>query len=240
MDKFVTIKKKTPIPAPQFQTIINRDGAVVELCKKFFTAEEAELIFKELQSSPHWNFDITLTKGGLKQTHRHVMLMSSMSDDDSKEKNTNTNTYASIRTNTGTEERNCYLFTPLLQKAKEKIEAQTGMTYNFAYLNLYRDGEDHISWHADNEEKVGFPIVSLSLGESRDFILRHIVDTRLAQELEDPSLKREALENAKLKVQLDSGDVLIMKGRTQQVYQHQVPPRVNSKHPRINITFRIR
>ena len=39
-------------------------------------------------------------------------------------------------------------------------------------MNLYRDGNDYINFHADNETKD--TIASVSLGVTRRFLLRHI------------------------------------------------------------------
>ena len=246
MDKFVKIKKKE-LPKQDVQTIIDNEGAIVELYKGFLSKEDSLLLYKELQASPHWNFDMTMTKGGLKQTHRLVMSMAEESYEPSDYSYPNsTNPLPDTKKETTDTKESEYVnrknhpFTPLISKAKQLIEEQTKTKYNFAYLNLYRNGKDHLGWHADKEEVPNATIASLSLGEARDFMLRHIGQTRLAQELEDSALRREALEQAKMKVQLESGDLLIMRGRTQQVYHHHVPPRVNSVDPRINITFRTR
>lgn len=39
-------------------------------------------------------------------------------------------------------------------------------------MNLYRDGNDHINFHADNEAKD--IIASVSLGATRTFQIRHL------------------------------------------------------------------
>jgi alkylated DNA repair dioxygenase AlkB len=132
------------------------------------------------------------------------------------------------------------VFPPLLMKAHDKIKDLTGETFNFAYLNYYRNGDDHISWHNDKEGVLESEstIASLSLGETRDFNIRHIGDTRIAQNMSDDQLRKEALEKAKTTVSLRAGSLLLMKHRTQKVYHHQVPKRANCRGVRINITFR--
>ena len=50
-----------------------------------------------------------------------------------------------------------------------------GRRFNSVLLNLYRDGRDSVSWHADNEPGLGRDpvIASLSLGAVRRFQLKH-------------------------------------------------------------------
>ena len=54
-------------------------------------------------------------------------------------------------------------------------EALAGQAFNSVLLNLYRDGRDSVSWHADNEPGLGQnPVIaSLSLGAMRRFQLKH-------------------------------------------------------------------
>ena len=50
-----------------------------------------------------------------------------------------------------------------------------GQPFNSVLLNLYRDGRDSVSWHADNEPGLGRDpvIASISLGAVRRFQLKH-------------------------------------------------------------------
>ncbi len=66
----------------------------------------------------------------------------------------------------------------------------------------------------------GSPIVSISLGAKRDFLLK-------------PNDGGKTMT-----VALAAGSMLTMEGTTQQYYKHSVPPRKRCKAPRINITFR--
>jgi len=56
----------------------------------------------------------------------------------------------------------------------ERIQADTGLTFNSVLANLYRDGHDHVSWHADNEPALRHQptIATLSFGDTRIFHLR--------------------------------------------------------------------
>lgn len=66
---------------------------------------------------------------------------------------------------------------PAVQEVKEAVEQLAGCTFNSCLLNYYRSGEDHLSWHADDEPLYGKEptIASVSCGHGRDFVLRHTV-----------------------------------------------------------------
>ena len=61
-----------------------------------------------------------------------------------------------------------------LQRVKQLVEEQTGLTFNSVLANLYRDGHDSVAWHADDEEQLGpHPtIASVSFGDLRVFEMR--------------------------------------------------------------------
>jgi alkylated DNA repair dioxygenase AlkB len=116
-----------------------------------------------------------------------------------------------------------FAWTPTLQQIREQVNSLAAVQFNSALLNLYRDGNDKVDWHADDEQVLGLTpvIASASFGASRKFRLRR----------KDRSLKATDIV-------LDSGDVLIMRGSTQQLWEHEVPRSKKVKEPRVNLTFR--
>jgi alkylated DNA repair dioxygenase AlkB len=113
----------------------------------------------------------------------------------------------------------------VLLDAKRKVEAAAGgMQFNTVLLNLYRSGDDTVSWHADNEKDLGQSptIASMSLGVERDFVLRH----------NDPT----DLES--VTIPLPHGSLLLMSGSTQSNWKHALPRRKGTVGERINLTFR--
>ncbi len=110
---------------------------------------------------------------------------------------------------------------PLLE-IKEKIEEVSGLTFNSALLNRYRNGADSVSWHADDERELGQnPVIgSVTFGEARPFQLKH-------------KTKAE-----KTKIVLEHGSYLLMGGPTQHYWLHQIPKSKKSLSERINLTFR--
>lgn len=113
-------------------------------------------------------------------------------------------------------------WTPALTHLRQLCEQVTGSEFNSVLANLYRDGQDSMGWHQDNEPELGQqPIIaSLSLGESRRFILRHLHSKE------------------KFELSLGHGSLLVMAGDTQRYWQHSVPKTKQPRAARINLTFR--
>ncbi|MGZ5006392.1 MAG: alpha-ketoglutarate-dependent dioxygenase AlkB family protein [Methylobacter sp.] len=113
-------------------------------------------------------------------------------------------------------------WTPLLQAVREKVERQCLCTFNSVLANLYRDGNDSMGCHADDEKELGAnPVIaSLSLGDERLFKLHH------------------KTTKDKLDMVLAHGDLLVMAGALQHHWMHAVPKTKKAKTARINLTFR--
>ncbi len=117
---------------------------------------------------------------------------------------------------------------PELSRLRESVVGASGYGFNGVLANYYRDGNDAMGAHSDDERELGpsrddIGIGSLSLGARRRFLL-------------GPKAKedRERLEFA-----LGEGDLLIMGGRTQQTHRHWVPRTAKPVGPRMNLTFRV-
>lgn len=111
---------------------------------------------------------------------------------------------------------------PIVEKLKNKVERTCGMPYNSVLLNWYRDGQDKMGWHADNEEELGpSPTIAMvTLGAQRTFQFKHL-ETQLTENLE-----------------IQHGSLLLMKQGMQESYHHQVPARAKVTEGRISLTFR--
>lgn len=112
---------------------------------------------------------------------------------------------------------------PLLE-IKSVADKYSGAESSSALLNLYRDGNDGLGWHRDNEKVLGPAptIASVSLGAVRTFQLR---DYKGKDKL--------------ISIELEPGSIVIMKGASQQMWEHRVPKSKKIFGARINITFRI-
>ena len=115
-------------------------------------------------------------------------------------------------------------WTPLLAQIRERVQATVGQRLNGVLLNYYRDGQDSMGWHSDDEPELGRnPLVaSLNLGGTRRFDLRR--------------KGRNAIEHS---LELTSGSLLVMAGATQHYWQHQVAKTRRPVAPRLNLTFRL-
>jgi alkylated DNA repair dioxygenase AlkB len=113
-------------------------------------------------------------------------------------------------------------WTPLLREIKSRVEHAAGIRYNSLLLNMYRNGQDSVSWHSDDEESLGHnpSIASLSFGAVRAFHLRHRQDKHLRHKLD-----------------LAPGSLLVMQGSTQHYWHHQVPKTSRVVGPRINLAL---
>ena len=115
------------------------------------------------------------------------------------------------------------LWTPRVTAVRRRIEAATGEAFNSVLANLYRDGNDRMGWHADDEPELGpAPVIaSASFGAARRFLLRP---------------KRGGARS--VSVVLEAGSLLIMRGATQRHWLHSLPPTKRRVGPRLNLTFR--
>ncbi|EGF33074.1 Alkylated DNA repair protein [Oxalobacteraceae bacterium IMCC9480] len=115
-------------------------------------------------------------------------------------------------------------WTPLLAQLKQDIEQLAGVRFNSVLLNWYRDAQDSMGWHSDDEASLGpAPVIaSFSLGATRVFKLKH--KTR-------PELKTTQLA-------LTDGSLLLMAGATQRCWKHAVDKSRTACSARVNLTFR--
>ena len=111
---------------------------------------------------------------------------------------------------------------PLLE-IKSVAEEYSGSSATSALMNLYRDGNDGLGWHRDNEKVLGPTptIASVSLGTVRTFQFRHYKD-----------------KSNLISIDLEPGSLVIMKGESQQIWEHRIPKSKKVHGARINITFR--
>jgi alkylated DNA repair dioxygenase AlkB len=112
---------------------------------------------------------------------------------------------------------------PLLAPLRDRLCDLLHHPFNAALMNLYRDGDDSMGWHSDDETALGScPLIaSLSLGASRRFLLR-----------------RKDNHAERIELLLEHGSLLVMGGALQHHWQHSVPRTRKVKDARINLTFR--
>jgi alkylated DNA repair dioxygenase AlkB len=118
-------------------------------------------------------------------------------------------------------------WTPSLLSLRERVQSFCGARFNSVLANLYRDGQDSMGWHSDDEPELGQrPVIaSVSLGAERRFRLRR-------------KLPR-GIRATPLGLPLAHGSLLCMAGDTQRHYQHDLPKMAGMTGARINLTFRL-
>ena len=115
-------------------------------------------------------------------------------------------------------------WTPTLLEVRNHLAETIERPFNSVLLNFYRNGNDSMGWHSDDEWETGLDpvIASISLGGSRMMKFRHRSDSKIS---------RFALK-------LSTGSLLIMAGTTQKFWQHEIPKTKKLVGERLNLTFR--
>lgn len=183
------------------------DGADVVIHRNYLETDEADRYFNVLRDEVGWKQEEALLFGKRQPIPRLTAWFG-----DSQ----GTYTYSGIKM-TPTP------WTEVLAEIRDRTGTVAETEFNSVLLNLYRDGQDSVGWHADDEPELGPEptIGSVSLGATRRFHLRP----------KDGSLETVSVE-------LHHGDVLVMRGPMQHAWQHQLPKTQRIVGPRINLTFR--
>ena len=116
-------------------------------------------------------------------------------------------------------------WTSELLTLKAKVEKLAECEFNSCLLNLYNNGNEGMGWHSDNEASLMSKrhetvIASLSFGATRKMRFKHNYTGNLVELL------------------LQSGQLIVMRGQTQQFWKHQISKTTKVITPRINLTFR--
>ena len=183
-------------------------GATMEFRQHFLSPRQADWLFDHLRDEVGWRQDTIRMFG---QRHKVPRLHQWFADGGM------TYTWSGIR-------MEAQPWLPALERLRQRLTEETGYVFNTALANYYRNGQDTVGWHSDDEPELGDrPVIaSISLGAERDFQLRH----RTRNDLDTWTIT------------LPHGSLLLMSGDTQRHWQHCVPRRKRIHSPRINLTFR--
>ena len=107
---------------------------------------------------------------------------------------------------------------------RRRTEEASDATFNSVLLNYYRDHNDSVGFHSDDEPELGATptIGSISLGETRTLTFR-------------PKRRKD---QEPVRIALQSGSLLVMKGDTQRNWRHAIAKESRPCGPRVNLTFR--
>jgi len=188
---------------------IDMPGATLRYASHFFSAELAHNYFKVLLKDTAWREEEVLVWG---KRHKQPRLVAWYGDAGAQY------TYSGSSLTPAP-------WTSTLLELRQKIEAASGARFNSVLLNQYRNNNDSMGWHSDNEPELGKTptIASLSLGESRVFLFKH-------RQEKDLGIRR---------ITLGDGSLLIMSGETQKNWLHAIDKERQPCGIRINLTFRL-
>ena len=115
-------------------------------------------------------------------------------------------------------------WTDLLREIRRRVEEASETTFNAVFLNFYRDHNDSMGFHSDDERELGKnpTIASVTFGATRIFLMKHKFIKELPMQ----------------KIPLEAGTVLLMKGPTQHYWKHGINKQKEPCGPRVNLTFR--
>lgn len=170
---------------------------------EFYTREQADALLAELQEETRW------------EDHGNPRLVSWVGDF--------AYAYANIR-------HPVAAWSERLATMREEVEqlvfGRSAHQYQGVLLNLYRNGEDSVGFHADNEDTIlaDSPIASISLGAEREFVLNYRGTAR-------PKPRQ-------VRLTLGHGSCVIMGGTMQRHWLHSIPKTKQPVGPRVNLTFR--
>jgi alkylated DNA repair dioxygenase AlkB len=196
-------------------------GASVEKYPGYLSGDESDELFRLLSATvlEHMTHDMIKMYGKVHESKRKVATISERPNVP----------YSYARTT-----RNSIQLTfgdlPWLDAIRRRMEQLCGHELNFVFLNFYRPyspetPDDKLGFHSDSEPDMvpGSNIVSLSVGDTRHFAFRNKGETGI--------LCQTPLQN---------GDVCIMKGTTQEHYEHAITARGAKQctRGRFNLTFR--
>jgi alkylated DNA repair dioxygenase AlkB len=186
-------------------------GAEIYYDKNFLSTDEASVLFNVLMTNCAWE-------------RRKASFNHDVPRDEAYYGDSGTNYTYSRR------EYKPLPWIPELLSLKQRVEEATPavayenvslphLGYNAVLCNLYRNGSDSVGLHADAEPEMGPVIASVSLGAERLFRLKGQNGVAFAE-------------------RLPHGSLLIMAGKTQKHFRHEVPKEPEVSEARINLTFR--
>ena len=112
---------------------------------------------------------------------------------------------------------------PELQIARQRLQNEFECQFNSVLANRYRNGQDSMGWHSDDERDLGKQpvIASISLGATRRF-----------------SFKAKTAGAKAAHIELPHGSLLLMRGDTQKNYRHALAKTSKPVGERVNLTYR--
>jgi alkylated DNA repair dioxygenase AlkB len=199
-------------PTP-IDNLLPYDGQVNDLG---VVINEANALYENLLNELPWQSDIVTLFGKTHVTTRQIVWMG---DHD-------------VSYHYSGQTRRAIPWSKQMLHVKRHIEQQLSsiginVDFNSCLLNHYPSGTDGMGYHADDEKELGAqPIIaSLSLGARRKFVFKH-------------KTIRQENKPVKVELYLESGQLIVMHGDTQNFWKHTITKTKTVASGRISLTFR--
>lgn len=126
---------------------------------RFFSEDESAALFEDLANNIHWTQQSARFPGGVVPLPR----LTAWYGDEGK-----SYSYSGITVHAEP-------WTKTLLTIKARIETVAGVQFDSVLLNYYRNEQDSVSWHSDDERELGTnPVIaSVSFGATRSFQFKH-------------------------------------------------------------------
>jgi alkylated DNA repair dioxygenase AlkB len=192
--------------SPMPSNILPFHGETI-LYSEFFNKEKADLYFEKLKESLEWRQEPIRLFGKVVMQPRLTALYG---DPDRSYGYSGITMYPVD-------------WTLELKEMKDALFEFSGIEFTHVLCNFYRNGQDSMGWHRDNEAVLGKnpSIASVTFGATRNFQIRHYES-----------------KSHKIEIPLTHGSLLMMTGESQHHWEHQIAKSKKIISPRINLTFR--
>jgi alkylated DNA repair dioxygenase AlkB len=113
---------------------------------------------------------------------------------------------------------------PFLVELLEKVNTKLGTSFNGILINRYKNGEKYISAHSDSKSGLdpkNLMVAGIAYGAVRKFRIR------------DKSSKKIVLDHLH-----QPRELIVMTGKFQEQFTHEIPVEKKVKDERISVTFR--
>ena len=190
-----------------YETLIDADGAFVLVIRGWLSKEQADTIMGDVTAVTINQYPITMY-GKMVMQPRLNYACGDVAEGKSHQ-------YSG-----GTIPMNQWI--PSVREVRDRIARESDLKPDSCLVNGYRDNNDYIGLHSDNEVKDQHSTVfTVSLGASRRFLFQR---------------KSDKFE---IECYLHHGDLVLMTGNTQKLWKHSLPKEKSITGPRYSLTFRL-
>lgn len=127
-----------------------------------------------------------------------------------------------------------------IEELVNSINKELGTKYNAALCNYYRDGNDYIGEHSDNESNLDpkMGVLSISFGATRIFRSKNIRPVEVEYDENFITCHKTNATTNRYDIELEDEMVCLMSGEYQKDFKHEIPIQKKIKEARVSLTLR--